>query len=419
MEIVVCIISGALAGFSLIRGKDRKNPVFIFCSFWAVIVCAASFYWLGYNKVSNETWIIILVGICSYALGGFLTDFKKIKLSKRKESFRLNRANGIATIGIIYTTYKLSKALPYLFKTMDFAALRKEYWIIGGSITTGTWDYIFDNFFNSAIGLAITAVAFTELFAGKRKKYILFCSIYMNLASALCSGGRIILLNLVMCIIGGFLMSGNRSFIVLYKNLPTRTRRMLKTLLIIGIAAMGGLTVARQGNTYSIFQALYSYFTLEMSLMDFSIKLLNAAGDMTYGFITTMGITQPFAMLLQLMGVIPYPEVYNVLAKYTSPYYDIGGIGKYNAFVTQFFYFYLDGRIIGVIIADIIVGALYMYCYKRAKIDNNHKYIAIYLIVIINIFQSGFRFSFSYPYNVISIIFILYIYGNTRFNFRR
>ena len=30
---------------------------------------------------------------------------------------------------------------------MSFAALRKEYWIIGGSITVGTLDYIFDNFF--------------------------------------------------------------------------------------------------------------------------------------------------------------------------------------------------------------------------------------------------------------------------------
>lgn len=420
MEFAVFIVSGLLAILSVIGKKnDKKNPVFIFCVFWATIVFFASFYWLGYNKVSNDTWKIILIGICSYAVGAFLMCWKNLKKPRKEEHFRINRANIIGTIGVLYTTFKLSRALPYLLKTMSFAALRKEYWIIGGSITVGTLDYIFDNFFISAIALAITVIAFTELFGGKRRNYILFCSIYLNLASVLCSGGRLILLNLVISAVGGFWISGKGSFVVLYKNLPLRTQRFLKRILIVGIAVIMGLTIARQGSTYSFFEALYSYFTLELSLMDYVIKLLDAAGDVTYGFITTMGITQPFAMLLQLMGCIPYPEVYNTLAKYTSPYFDIGGVGKYNAFVTQFFYFYLDGRIWGVIIADVIIGALYMYFYQKVKHNYGHKYIAIYLIIIINILQSGFIFSFSYPYNVIAVMLVYFIYGNTKIKLRR
>ena len=416
MVFVVCSISAILAILSLLRhSSDRKNPIFIFCIFWAIIVFSASFYWLGYNRVSDSTWSIILVGIVSYAFGGFLMGLKKIRSVKRIGMYRPNRANLLGTIGVVFTFSKLMRAVPYLLKTMSFAALRKEYWIIGGSITTGTLDYIFDNFFNSGISLAITVVAFTELFSGKRRNYLLLCSIFMNFASALCSGGRMILLNLVISLMGGFWLSGNGSFRELYRSLAPRYKRLLKGLLLGGVIVLAILTFARQGGSYSVIEALYSYYTLEMSLFDHTLRLLSSAGDITYGAITTMGFTQPIAMIIQFLGFIKYPEIYNTLAKYTSPYFEIGGVGKYNAFVTQFFYFYLDGRIFGVIIFDIIIGMIYMYYYKRVREAKDNKYIAVYLIIVINILQSGFRFSFSYPYNIIAIVLVYLMYSRTRF----
>ena len=54
MEFAVFIVSGLLAILSVIGKKnDKKNPVFIFCVFWATIVFLHRF--IGWDTIRSRT----------------------------------------------------------------------------------------------------------------------------------------------------------------------------------------------------------------------------------------------------------------------------------------------------------------------------------------------------------------------------
>ena len=410
---IICI------SFAAIGGKDKRNPIFLFCTFWAVLFFAGSFYWTGFNRASVETIIIMIIGVAFFALGGKFGKMLGVRKIEKPEHFHSLFIDSVCIIGSAYWTLKMIKAVPYLLSVGSFSLLRKEFWVIGGSITPGLPDYIFNMFFANGIALAIPAIAFTELFKGEKKTLLIFGSIYMSIAAALCNGGRLIFMNLLVCVLGALILSGRTSnFRKALRTLPASTKRTMRGIIFLIIIACVFLTIQRQSFVSNIFESIYNYFTLQFSLMSTTVDLVKSNHDITYGATSTMGITQPIAMVFQFLGVIDYPEVYNVLAKYTSPYFDVGASIPYNAFVSQFFFFYLDGRILGVIFFDFIIGMICEKWYLRIDGNQQRKYTAFYIIALVAIVQSSFRFCFTYPSNVIALLVICATYSSKKIVFK-
>ena len=414
---IVCLLVAQLGG------KDNRNPIKVFCFFWAVLFLAGALYWTGLDHASYKTIIIMIVGIVSFAVGGKFRKILSITRCNKQEIYHQLFINLICLVGSAYWTFKMMRALPYLLSTGSFALLRKEFWIIGGSITPGIVDYILNMFFANGIALAVPAIAFTELFNGRKRPILIISSIYMSIMNALCNGGRLTFMNLAVCLLGALVLSGKTSNIKqILKSLPRYTKRILRLVLVLIVLAGVFLTIQRQGLVSNVLESIYNYFTLQFSLMSKTLELLEVNQDITYGATTTMGITQPFAMCLQFLGLIEYPEIYNILAKYTSPYFDVGASILYNAFVSQFFFFYLDGRIFGVIIFDFILGMTFESWFIKIDSKQSFKYKSMYVIALVAIVQSSFRFSFTYPSNIIALLVIwctyfpkkLFYYGRNR-----
>jgi oligosaccharide repeat unit polymerase len=67
------------------------------------------------------------------------------------------------------------------------------------------------------------------------------------------------------------------------------------------------------------------------------------------------------------------------------------GISESNAFVTPYYYFYLDGWIFGVVVYSIAWGMLASYSYKKMKNDKELKDVYFYMIWMFTVFFSMVR----------------------------
>ncbi|MCI6997388.1 MAG: oligosaccharide repeat unit polymerase [Eubacterium sp.] len=412
MELLAGAVSALLA---IINKKDKRNPVYLFCAFWSVLFILGALYWTGFDRASTETILIMLIGVVSFSFGGRFGRIIKKTYRGKKEIYHSTFIDLVCGFGCLYWTFKVYRAIPYLMRTASFPLLRKEFWVIGGSITTSLLDYIINMFFANGIALAIPAIAFTELFSGRKREFLIFGSLYMSISAALCNGGRLIFMNLAICLVGALILTGTaRGLRGKLRGLPKYARNILKAVAVVIIAAGAFLTFQRQSFVSSFIESIYNYFTLQFSLMSKTVDIVKTQNDVTFGATTTMGITQPIAMIIQFLGIIEYPEIYNILSKYTSPYFDIGGSIPYNAFVSQFFFFYLDFRIFGVIVFDFLLGMLFERWYLRIDSNQKNKYTSIYIIALVAIVQSSFRFCFTYPSNVIAILIIFMTYSSKR-----
>ena len=98
---IICI------SFAAIGGKDKRNPIFLFCTFWAVLFFAGSFYWTGFNRASVETIIIMIIGVAFFALGGKFGKMLGVRKIEKPEHFHSLFIDSVCIIGSAYWTLKM------------------------------------------------------------------------------------------------------------------------------------------------------------------------------------------------------------------------------------------------------------------------------------------------------------------------
>jgi oligosaccharide repeat unit polymerase len=406
LVIVACII---MAFVSYVYRRDLFNPIFLFSAFWAVIMFLASLRWRGEYKADFYTMLIYLIGIVSFCLGCFfigkrqlvLYKFETVDSSESKLNYSLIYA--ICTFVLIYSTMKFMRVIPLMRQGVSMGEIRALYWTVGSGITTNALDYFIDNAINKGFQLVVMVVASAEIASGNKSRFLIFSAVATTVLTAATSGGRMVFLDFIVLIVMSFLFYNRKVYI------SRKVKRIIVVACCIGVICMIYLTSVRQGSV-SVLEALYADFTCNVPLMNQVILRVQETGDMTYGSTFFGGVIGPIAAILQYFGLIIQPQSISILSTYTVPFYDVGGGNTANAYTSSFFYFYLDGRILGVIIGDIIYGIICSNFYNKMKRNLNCKNVAIYLLIINTIFKTMIRFSFSIPSYVIAIILIPIIY---------
>jgi oligosaccharide repeat unit polymerase len=391
--ILVCLLALLI---SIIKEKNIYNPVTIFSTFWGVIVFLASLRLYNLYEISEYTYQILLTAFLSYYFGFvFLRLIKPLKKDINnlvgKDNYVLNYNFLYILYGftIIYLLFCVYNVIQLMQNGYSMPEIRRIYFSIGEKTVSPIFLFI-NTYIIKTLEYVFSVICFVDFFGGQKRKSLLLLTITVVILSSIVNGGRLIYYRFVIDAVIALLI---------YKDIYNSSYRgaVRIVICIVSFALIGMFILTKLRNT-SI-NTLYVYFAGCIPHLNYRIELIKSTGIRTYGAGFFGGFLRPFFMVLDNIGLLSYPQTYlnymSIIRTNVEQYVLIGDGVYYNAFVTPFFYFYLDFGVIGVVLGSAFYGAICSLSYITIKNKPNIKNISIYVLLVQEIFTSMIRWQLN------------------------
>lgn len=412
--ISVLLIVGILYG---IKSRKFSNLLSVFCFYWAAIVSLASLELFGMIEVSSKTYFIIFIGGIGYIIGYFFSrTYKPVKLKTRNKQLtqtdfqeyeiRYKLAYGAMLIVCIFYLYSLIKIITLLGTGTDYGMIRTMM-LHGGeegidrlytNLETLISQYIVVPSVFICVPLSLISVV-----RGEAKKSFVTLSLFDLILYVICTGSRIILASLIVQIV--YLM-------IIYKvSVPQKVVKWLKRIILVGVVAIVVITLLRRSEywkkiNYTIFQSYYSYACLCVPLLDTWLDIIAKNDYITYGLASLKPLLSIPDVIFRQFGISNLDSYYYTvdILNSTENFFWVFDNKNYNAFVTMFFYFYLDFREIGVFLGSLFYGHFCEKHYRKVTRDHNMRNVLLFLILLQGFTKMLVRWEFSINNYLIAFI---------------
>lgn len=400
---------------NLLLYKNTLNPLSVYTLFFTICTGLASLRLRGEFEASSLIYGLILISISSFFVAYVISyAITKVKhqsgeLDERPINYKI--LYFMAIISLAYTGIKFYQSIPMYMSGMSIGTVRGELL----TESSNAIENFLDSILNSGIRLALIFIVVVETFFGKRKDIKLILLVGFNvLMFTFTNGGRLILYDTLVIFLACFLY---------WKKVNKVTIKSLKKYIFPGTISVGSiiyliiyLTSERQSDM-AFWEALYSIFTCFLPLMDQTITMLEHTHDLTLGTTFFSGFLIPINTLFDFLN---FPRIAdtNIINKYDVAFFHIGGGNYANAYTSHIFYFYLDGRIPGVILGNILFAAFAAIVFKYLKYSPNKRIIALYLFVIYLIFRTIVRWQLAQPSSVVALIILFLIFKSKKSTYK-
>ena len=436
MNIAIIIVCIGLSCIAFIIEKRVYNPITVFTTIWATIVAFASMQLFGLYEASSDSYKIILISIIFFSIGAFVAYTKKktIRIKnvyttkiKKQEYFSYKR---MYILGCIIMVYMLVQAfgvytlLQEGFSMFDIRSSLQGYSMNAEYVTsrlrilrTGTWpNRIYDWIILPGL-YSMVLITCMDLIIGKRDKKLLFITVLNVILKVYSEGTRILLFNIGVYLVFLVLILGKKL------TMSKKTKRYIRfgiILLIIGLIFVSNIRL--QTMKKSIWEEIYLYFSCTIPLWDKWYNILKQNQVYTYGAASLYGLIQIPVLFSEYFIPVTWYRNAMVLINQTEIFFKIRTASystSYNAFTTMFYYFYLDGGILGCIIGSLVFGFVCGYTYVRLKrkmeTGDYLRSMYIYLVLVLFMVMSFIRFSFA-RVDYAMMLFFAYIFIKKRRN---
>ena len=410
---IVCIICTPK------KYKTIANPVFIFTLLWAMIMEISREQIYGLYPGSNETRIIIAVGVIFFVIGYILSlisknfkfnNSKKVNDNEYSYQMRYYLLYTLAIICIIYYIPNFIKSMILLFQGNSMNTIRT---LTQSNNTNIPINNLISNFIILPSATALEVLAVADFWAGKRDKKLFIFTVILIVLRIISDAGRTPLINLVIYMVIGYFITHRKIY---KKNSEEKIKNNKDKKLIKKYGIVGGIiilitSISRASST--LLRQICFYFGMSPIIFTNWKEAVDVQGLVTYGLTSLNGLFFSIVYFIKNIFNLQYPALlkssYDMIALTDSFWVDIaqGGI-KANAYVSAFWFFYTDGRIIGVILGMLLYGWIVSKSFINVTNKQNIKNISIFLILFQGMFMSFIRFPFAKPYYVLGILIIIF-----------
>lgn len=417
LAIFFCII---IFIYTYARYKYFYHPVVFFTGLWSVILVLANMKLFGIYTASEKTYTIILLGCISFVIGNYIGEKYKITIGKssqkQKKIFLEHKLRGkyikdlvkiLCFVTIAVYTIKIIQIIPLYLSGKTLQDIRAIY--ASNSINFGLGGPLFSilsSYVASPFALAIIPISAIEAFTPSRKRYFLvFICIYLQICNILIEAGRARIVHWLLIYILVYLIV-----------VPYEKRRKIsiksKMRIIIAIAfciiIVGVLTRMRGVNDQ--IKGIYIYIAGCVPFFNLQKDMLDCSDFYAYGFASLFGITTIIHWIFSVFGInfIFLEKVAELASR--QDYYFIGDGINFNAFVTTFYHFYIDGRIFGVVLGMALYGYFCGKLYKNVCKRSSARDICVFSLVIIGLMMTMVRFWMVTTTYVLAVVYIYIIY---------
>ena len=408
--ITVAFLLGGLMASLLAKPKLVLDQFRLFCLLWLVVFVLGRINLFDMYTVSNEFYNILSIGIICWILGYAFARFFNVHFTFRElhfmEPYGINRSVLIAYILIMIVFIMLIgiKILGYLRSGFSYSRLHKyvsgleEEQVFRSAIVNKIHELILYPVLLASIPAA-TIVVLRE-----RKKLIGFVALALVVAYSLVSGRRLLLVYIVLDFVISMGFFGIR--------IPRKIQKKLFRYGLIAVALILLMTALRR-NVFEtrrwneIYRQMYLYATLCLQVGDHWLGVVRAEGLHTYGYSFLRGIVTLVHLPLSPLGVRIYSQeiaqIYNLTQ---SVRISIGHTQTANAFSTWVYYFYLDFRMVGVVLGSLFFGSLIGFGENTLRWRPNNLNFAYYLLLSQAVIKSIVRWEFAVPEYILAFVFL-------------
>lgn len=418
-----CIL---MALFAMSTEKKIFNPITVFCILWSAILGLSSLRLFNLRAASNETYIIMLMGIGSYIIGYYLIrifmknkifNSKKMKYSNKniKYLLRYKLLYILGSICILFYIYDFSIVFSYILKGNSLGYIRQ--------LAQDPNSIIYAS--RTAIGNSVRVLVVTpfvmalqpllavDFWMGKRDKKLIIINIIIIGLRVITDGSRVVIVYLLLHFFVAYQFVDSKCLKkgMVFSKKKIKQVIVILVILLIGAIALYKTTLSRSGENFMRY--LYYYFSMEPYMFESWASIVDTIGVKGFGLASINGFLFAFFYIIKnFLGLSKYPEfwynIYSIIGATDSQWQIIAGDATIaNAYVSIFWFFYLDGRVIGIIIGMIIYGMICARTYIKAKKQRTARSICIYAIILQGVCFSFVRLQFADIYYAIAVLFIL------------
>lgn len=424
--VMVCILA---AGFFYLKYKNIYNPPFLMGVFWAVITLFSTFGLYNQKVAGEKTYGVCLIGLLGFFCGSLLN--KKIVLHrKRKRNVReqnqkvmsvVASSKCITLILVILAVILLQRdirVMSILSSGIKMNQIRVDF---NNIVLRSSFERALNTYIIMPLIYLLPAIVIPEFIAFRKQIKNLVLTIIVLVEFTICDGGRVPFFYcaiFVVCSLYIFRVDF-KSVIETFRSKSKRTKR-LTLIAAIAVVAVAGYMILRlsisRNIQYSLGNSVYTYFTGCFPFFEYNLNKIDRNNVWTYGSAFFHGVLNIVFYLLNTAKICAHPAFYNFVDKWgnVQEFIHIGS-ANFNAFVTPFYYFYMDFRYLGVALGGAIYGIISTQTYLRMKKQSvyHYKYIAAYMLIIQSIVTSMVRWQF-YNANFVMAFVILMLFPSRK-----
>lgn len=393
---------------SILLTKSVINPIIPVAIVWIIVIYNS----VTLNKLvlaSNYIYGYIFWGLLSFMIGSILffkIDIFQTSILKNKEKLSIRKS-------LIYILF----AICILFYLRNILVLHRS-GVVGyeSTITSlqsgldlgySNIDALISYYVVNPCRYAIPAVTITEYFYGNKEKLLLGLTIIMLVLNSISTGSKSVMMLFFLFLIIAMLIKNN-----IFK---FSFKKYVAVLLSIFIAIfLFQILASARGQA----QGGLVQYELGISPRMFEIWLGEVNSRNIYGFgeATLMGFLYPIVhtlgAFLPLFDFLHINNIYSLIQQTDSVWVYPGPAIKANAYVSAFWFFYLDFRIWGIILYSFITGVVASIVFKYSSIAQNKLWISIYMIIFYQLIFSFVRFGLTTEAGALAFLYIFLLWKN-------
>lgn len=421
--LMLCIFMIAI---SMITEKKKLNPLTLLFILWTIIIGLSSLRLFRLRAASENTYLIIMIGLAAFTIGYYF-----IRIFIRDKSFVLNKSKMIykkkiyeprykllyilAAICLLFYLYDLSIVCVYILRGSSLAHIRELAQDSNSIIYAGR--SAIENSIRVLVitpfVIALQPIVATDFWVGKRDKKLIIMNILIIALRVITDGSRVVIVYLLLHLLVSSQFINEKHG----KRKIRFSKKNVKKVVAIGfIIAIGGYalyktTLSRSGDSFVRY--MYYYFSMQPYMFEIWSNIVDNTRITGYGLASINGFIFAFLYIIKnFLGLKNYPEywysIYSLIGLTDSQWQVIAGDATIaNAYVSIFWFLYLDGRIFGIIIGMAIYGMICARTFIKANKQKTARNICIYSIILQGLCFSFVRLQFADIYYAISVIFIL------------
>lgn len=418
IQIEAIIVCGVFCCYTAIRNRTIIHPLVLFNAIWCVILFLDSLKLYELNGVEDRIYKYILAGILSFNIGNGVWFRIRSKYSfqcgrpivgRGYSSLRNDLVYIMGIVCIAYYVIPVIDTLSTLVAGGTLATVRES--VQNSESVTSLAAKILNALSVLIIvpfAQAIPVVSVTNYWFGNKDARLLLIGAVLAAMSSLGEGGRTALVNFVLYIV---------VCLFIRRDVGSKGDHRLShkqwRIVIVGTMLIGGLlvwaTVSRSGML--LWKNLYLYFSMEPYMFNAWANRVDEAQLYGLGEAALNGFTfVPLYLVKNIIGLdfpVHWKAVYDMIRLSDSEWITITAQSTHaNAYVSAFWFFYIDGRIIGIIIGFALYGIYLAECHRKMMEIGDVRRISIFCYLVQGLAWTFIRFPFSNIYYCIAFIYL-------------
>ena len=390
--VFVILIALILLIMNILSDKSLLRPGTIFILVWTLILIMYQFRFIELNDISDKTLYIIGIGIVAFSVAA-MNKKRIVGWSSEKNLLSDINMNGVIileSISIIAYIPEVVHSMNMLLSGDSFEVIRAASGL-GDTVVTNYAILLLRNYVIRPFMMVlypINAVVFFECRNDKRRMPIFLLTVLIAFMMVIYEGGRSPIIYFVLHFIFVAILLKKKI------QIPSYMKKWIICFIIIAIIVFSYVSFSR--GIENLKQSVYMYFCGGIPLLDTKIANIDANQLRTFGLASLSVPVDFFYSLMGPLGVSRpsfFREILDILMSVEQTI-SVGINIRMNAFVTMFYYLYLDGGYIGLALGAGIYGFISSVCYNNYVQWKDKKSLVIYCLILQGIVFSFIRLQF-------------------------